>query len=67
LREGAKSTTERFTSVSSYARGKKVRVANGNESFTGVTAGLSPEGLLQVQREDGAQVTVLAGDVTEAK
>jgi hypothetical protein len=42
-------------------------VTNGNESFAGVTAGLSPEGLLQVQREDGAQVTVLAGDVTEAK
>jgi BirA family transcriptional regulator, biotin operon repressor / biotin---[acetyl-CoA-carboxylase] ligase len=67
LREGAKSATERFTSVSSYARGKRVWVTNGNESFAGVTAGLSPEGLLQVQREDGAQVTVLAGDVTEAK
>jgi BirA family transcriptional regulator, biotin operon repressor / biotin---[acetyl-CoA-carboxylase] ligase len=67
LREGAKSITERFTQVSSYARGKRVRVTNGDESYTGVTAGLSPEGLLRVQREDGKQETVLAGDITEIK
>jgi len=40
-------------------------VANGTESFAGVTAGLAPEGLLQVEREDGKVVTVIAGDVTE--
>ena len=67
LREGSRSITERFTQLSSYARGKRVRVSNGNESYTGVTAGLLPEGLLQVQREDGALVTVFAGDVAEIK
>jgi BirA family biotin operon repressor/biotin-[acetyl-CoA-carboxylase] ligase len=65
LHEGSKSITERFAQVSSYASGKRVRVTNGNESYTGITAGLRPEGLLQVRREDGSMVTVLAGDVTE--
>jgi BirA family biotin operon repressor/biotin-[acetyl-CoA-carboxylase] ligase len=67
LREGSRSITERFTQVSSYARGKRVRVSNGNESYAGVTAGLLPEGLLQVQRDDGALATVFAGDVAEIK
>ena len=67
LREGSSSVTERFTQVSSYALGKKVRVTNGNEAYVGVTAGLRPEGLLQVQREDGTVVTVLAGDVAEIR
>src|ERR1043166_3999321 len=67
LREGASSITARFTKASSYAVGKRVRVANGAESFTGVTAGLAPEGLLQVERGDGRGVTVIAGGVTEAR
>jgi BirA family transcriptional regulator, biotin operon repressor / biotin---[acetyl-CoA-carboxylase] ligase len=67
LREGAKSVVDRFTQVSSYARGKKVRVTNGGETFVGITAGLGPEGLLQVNREDGKVVTILAGDVSEVK
>jgi BirA family biotin operon repressor/biotin-[acetyl-CoA-carboxylase] ligase len=67
LREGAASVVERFAAVSSYARGKRVRVTNGRESFAGTTAGLAPEGLLRVEREDGVVVTVIAGDVTEAR
>jgi len=67
LRDGSASVTERFAQVSSYATGKKVRVTNGSETYVGVTAGLRPEGLLQIQREDGALVTVLAGDVTETR
>jgi BirA family transcriptional regulator, biotin operon repressor / biotin---[acetyl-CoA-carboxylase] ligase len=66
LREGAASVTKRFESVSSYARGKRVSVLNGAESYSGVTAGLSPEGLLRVEREGGNIVTVIAGDVREA-
>ena len=67
LGEGAASVVERFEAVSSYAKGKRVRVTNGRESFAGTTAGLAPEGLLRVQREDGEIVTVIAGDVTEAR
>ena len=67
LRDGPASIIERFTQVSSYARGKRVRVSNGSESYVGVTAGLRLEGLLQVQQDDGTLATVLAGDVTEIK
>ena len=67
LREGASSVTKRFAKASSYAVGKRVRVANGTESFTGVTAGIASEGLLQVEREDGRVVAVIAGDVAEIK
>ena len=66
LREGASSVTQRFEAVSSYARGKRVSVSSGAESYSGVTAGLSPEGFLQVEREGGNIVTVIAGDVREA-
>jgi BirA family transcriptional regulator, biotin operon repressor / biotin---[acetyl-CoA-carboxylase] ligase len=65
MREGSGAVVERFQEVSSYARGKRVQVASGVESFVGVTAGLAPEGLLRVQRDDGEVVTVVAGDVSE--
>jgi BirA family transcriptional regulator, biotin operon repressor / biotin---[acetyl-CoA-carboxylase] ligase len=67
LREGSAVVTQKFEAVSSYARGKRVRVTNGTGSFTGVTVGLGPEGLLQVKRDDGQVVTVIAGDVAEAR
>ena len=66
-REGAGSVVKRFEVISSYAHGKRVRVTNGTESYLGTTAGLGPEGLLQVERDDGRMVTVIAGDVAEAK
>src|SRR6202521_435926 len=67
LREGAKSVVKRFEATSSYARGKRVRVTNGKESFTGVTAGLEEEGLLRVKRDTGETTTVIAGDITEIR
>lgn len=67
LRDGAEAITERFSQISSYARGKRVCVSNGAESYPGVTAGLRQEGLLQVLRDDGTLATVFAGDVTELK
>jgi BirA family biotin operon repressor/biotin-[acetyl-CoA-carboxylase] ligase len=66
LHDGAASVTQRFEAVSSYARGKRVSVSSAAESYSGVTAGLSPEGFLQVERESGNIVTVIAGDVREA-
>jgi BirA family biotin operon repressor/biotin-[acetyl-CoA-carboxylase] ligase len=67
LREGASSVVKRFEGVSSYARGKRVRVTNGKESFTGVTAGLENEGLLRVQRDSGEITTVIAGEIAEVR
>src|SRR5580693_965415 len=67
LREGPTAVTEKFEAVSSYASGKRVRVTSGAESFAGTTAGLGPEGLLLVKRDDGQVVTVISGDVAEAR
>jgi BirA family transcriptional regulator, biotin operon repressor / biotin---[acetyl-CoA-carboxylase] ligase len=66
LSEGPAAVIERFTRASSYAQGKRVRVSNGKENFTGTTAGVGPEGLLQVKRDSGQVMTVIAGDVAEA-
>ena len=67
LREGPAFVVERFESVSSFAKGRRVRVDTGTESYAGVTAGLSADGLLLVQRDGGPLSTVIAGDVTEVQ
>jgi BirA family transcriptional regulator, biotin operon repressor / biotin---[acetyl-CoA-carboxylase] ligase len=67
LREGPGFVVERFQSVSSFAQGRRVRVETGAEWYAGTTAGLSPEGLLLVARDDGPLMTVIAGDVTEVR
>jgi BirA family transcriptional regulator, biotin operon repressor / biotin---[acetyl-CoA-carboxylase] ligase len=67
LREGPAFVVTRFESASSFARGRRVRVETGADSYSGVTAGLSPEGLLLVQRDNGPLITVIAGDVTEVR
>lgn len=67
VQEGVASVVKRFEVLSSYAHGKRVRVSNGTESYLGTTVGLGPEGLLQVERDDGRVMTVIAGDVAEAR
>jgi BirA family biotin operon repressor/biotin-[acetyl-CoA-carboxylase] ligase len=66
LKDGPQTILDRFAAVSSFACGKRVRIANARETFTGTTAGLAPNGLLRVKREDGQIETVISGDVTEA-
>jgi len=66
LKEGAAPIVARFTEVSPYACGHRVRVRTPWEDFTGATDGLDESGVLRVRREDGSSVRVLAGDVTEA-
>ncbi len=67
LSAGAAGVVKRFEAVSSYARGKRVRVTNGNDTFTGVTAAWRTKGLLRVKRDDGKVSTVIAGEVTEVR
>jgi biotin-(acetyl-CoA carboxylase) ligase len=64
--QGAAPIVARFTEVSSFARGKRVRVTTGQETYAGITAGLEPNGLLRVEREDGRVESVISGDVREA-
>jgi len=62
---GAAPIVARFSEVSSFASGKRVRVTAGDMTFTGTTAGLDPTGLLRVTRDDGAVETLLAADISE--
>ena len=55
---------ERFERQSSWVRGKRVRVAE-EEGYTGTTAGLTAEGLLRVQCDDGTERVVRHGGVRE--
>jgi BirA family biotin operon repressor/biotin-[acetyl-CoA-carboxylase] ligase len=66
LAEGAGPIVARFSEVSTYARGKRVRISAATESYVGTTAGLEPNGMLRVERDDGRTVVVLSGDVSEA-
>ena len=55
-----------FSTVSSYAQGKRVKVDLGDRTIEGVTAGLDNAGFLRVRRTDGTTETVLAGGVRPA-
>ena len=66
LIEGAESIIKRFCEVSSFARGKRVRISTLKESYTGTTDGLEPGGLLRVKRDDGPTLLVISGTLTEA-
>jgi BirA family transcriptional regulator, biotin operon repressor / biotin---[acetyl-CoA-carboxylase] ligase len=50
-----------FEASSSYARGCRVRVEQGE--FEGVTQGLDASGFLIVRQDDGREATILAGGV----
>src|SRR5215469_2802714 len=67
LAEGPESIVARFSECSSYARGKRVRVEAPTETYTGVTEGLEPTGLLRVKRDDGRVLPVIAGTLSEAE
>ena len=52
---------------SSYFSGKAVRVVLENETITGVTDGLEPNGALRVRRENGELSIIHAGDVEQLR
>lgn len=64
VREAAQSVRERIAARSTWIRGKRVRVEEG-EGFAGTTDGLDERGFLRVRTADGVR-TVLSGGVREA-
>lgn len=67
LEKGPGPIVRRFSEVSSYFQGRRVRITTSAETFTGVTAGLEPSGVLRVQRDDGGGVeAIISGDVGDA-
>lgn len=61
---GTKRTLDEWTAHSTYAHGKRVRVALDAEQLEGVTRGLEPDGALRVETEAGEIRIIRAGDVT---
>lgn len=61
---GADAILREWEARSSYAHGRRVRVALAEETFDGTTRGLTPDGALRVETDGGAVRTVTAGDVT---
>ncbi|MFL6282725.1 MAG: biotin--[acetyl-CoA-carboxylase] ligase [Pyrinomonadaceae bacterium] len=64
---GAALILREWEARSSYAHGRRVRVALAEESFEGTTRGLEPDGALRVETDAGLIQTVRAGDVTAVR
>jgi BirA family biotin operon repressor/biotin-[acetyl-CoA-carboxylase] ligase len=66
-RGGAEEILGEWQRSSSYAHGRRVRVALAGESFEGLTRGLDSDGALRVETEEGTVRIVRAGDVTAVR
>ncbi len=62
--QGDEHTIREWCANSSYAVGRQVRVALGNDTFEGTTRGLESDGALRVEVEGKQMRIVRAGDVT---
>jgi BirA family transcriptional regulator, biotin operon repressor / biotin---[acetyl-CoA-carboxylase] ligase len=67
LAEGNVAVARAFTEVSSFAKGKKIRVVANGEEFQATTAGLEPTGALRARRDDGHEELLVAGEIFEVK
>jgi BirA family transcriptional regulator, biotin operon repressor / biotin---[acetyl-CoA-carboxylase] ligase len=63
LEHGPQAVVQRFTELSSYAAGRPVKVIGAADTVRGVTAGLTPEGVLLLRRDDGNIEKILSGHV----
>lgn len=61
--DGPEKIVAAWTSRSSYASGKGVQVANGDEVWQGITRGVESDGALRLETMDGIKI-VRAGDVS---
>lgn len=64
--DGAEKIVAAWASRSSYAAGKLVQVANGDEVLQGVTRGVNNDGALRLETANGLQL-IRAGDVTSVR
>jgi BirA family biotin operon repressor/biotin-[acetyl-CoA-carboxylase] ligase len=64
--DGDQKVIAEWTSRSSYAEGKLVSVVNGDDTLTGITKGLAPDGAQRLETDTGV-IEVRAGDVTRVR
>jgi len=67
LRGELASIIDRWSQLSTYARGQRVVVRIEEERLTGVTDGLTETGALRLVVDDGAVRTILAGEVSRLR
>jgi BirA family transcriptional regulator, biotin operon repressor / biotin---[acetyl-CoA-carboxylase] ligase len=67
LRDEPAPIIDRWSRLSTYARGRRVAVTMGSEQFVGVTDGLTEAGALRLVTDGGAVKTILAGEVTKLR
>jgi BirA family biotin operon repressor/biotin-[acetyl-CoA-carboxylase] ligase len=65
--DGAQMILREWCSRSTFANGKRIRVATGDEIIDGTSRGLEPDGALRVETVGGEMRTVRAGDVSSLR
>lgn len=67
LKSGNRAITERWEAASTFAHGKRVRVATAAGQALATTTGVDTSGALKIQYDDGRQESLVAGEVVEVK
>ena len=65
--DGNEKIVAEWMSRSSYAEEKLVKVVNGEDTVTGITRGLEPDGALRLETENAGIITIRAGDVQSVR
>jgi BirA family biotin operon repressor/biotin-[acetyl-CoA-carboxylase] ligase len=64
---GGEEIVREWSARSSYASGKRIRIANGDETLEGITRGLESDGALRLETDAGEIRIVRAGDVASVR
>ena len=56
-----------WTSRSSYAKGKRVKITNGDQLVSGITCGVESDGALRVETDHSGLKIIRAGDVARVR
>ena len=64
--DGPRKVVAAWTTCSTYASGKAVQVANGEDVWQGITRGVERDGALRLETTDGVKI-VRAGDVSRIR
>jgi BirA family biotin operon repressor/biotin-[acetyl-CoA-carboxylase] ligase len=67
LAAGPEVIIREWSARSSYASGKRIRIANGDEVLEGTSRGLERDGALRIETDSGEIKTVRAGDVSAVR
>ena len=67
LEKGSAAIAEQWASASTYASGKRIRIATAEAELLATTIGLDRSGALRVRYDDGSEDALVAGEIVEVK